>query len=200
MFWLLGGIPGIVKKDNLGHLKINVMPFFKYCYSKQELPMPLAFLGALLLLLFLLPQWWQAVGMRPKAGEQIDMNSREKQEFSCAPLSLFISGNMTKVFNNTPHCRVITIWELTFSFSSSDRISSSSSSPWAEGRAAHQRRGCERRQSTGDTFIWILVRGYEMWNFSCKNSAGWGKNDYELQLLNLNIWTNWNLIYTPSTW
>lgn len=37
--------------------------------------MPLAFLGALLLLLFLLPQWRQAVGRRSKAGQQINMNS-----------------------------------------------------------------------------------------------------------------------------
>lgn len=44
-------------------------------FSKQELPMPLAFLWALLLLLFLLPQWWEATGRRPKARGQINMNS-----------------------------------------------------------------------------------------------------------------------------
>lgn len=54
--------------------------------------MPLAFLGALLLLLFLLPQWWQAVGRRPKAGEQINRNSSEHQ----ALLSMYLfSGNAT---------------------------------------------------------------------------------------------------------
>lgn len=58
--------------------------------------MPLASLGALLLLLFLLPQGRQAVWRRPEAGQQINTNSREYQAFSCTPLNLFISGNTTK--------------------------------------------------------------------------------------------------------
>lgn len=136
MFWLFGGIPEIGKKINYsGHLKINVIPFCQYCHSKPEdLPMPLAFLGALLLLLFLFPQWRQAVGRRPKAQEQINLNSRDTkkgvQQYTSTAESSHFGG-------------------LTFSFSSSVQTFFSSSSPWAGGRALHQRRGCKQRQSRG---------------------------------------------------
>lgn len=106
--------------------------------------MPLAFLGALLLLLFLLPQGREAVGRRPKAGGQINMNPT----FSSTLLELFISRKVDK------RCPTIHLTaesshsgELTFSSSSSARIFSSSSSPWAEGTDRHQRRGCKQRQS-----------------------------------------------------
>lgn len=56
--------------------------------------MPLAFLGALLLLLFLFPQWRQAVGRRPEAGQHISVSSGLHSPSH--PLSLFISGKLTK--------------------------------------------------------------------------------------------------------
>ena len=91
MFWLFGGVPGTGNKRRLQLPKNNVVPFGQYCHSKQEVPMPLAFLGALLLLLlFLLPQWRQAVGRRPEAGGQTNINSREYQAASCTPRSVYL--------------------------------------------------------------------------------------------------------------
>lgn len=51
------------EKVDFSHLKVT--PFFQHWCTKQALPMPFAFLGVLLLFLFLFPQWWQAVGRRP---------------------------------------------------------------------------------------------------------------------------------------
>lgn len=151
------------KKDEFSQLKISVTPVCQYCRSKQEVPMPPSFLRALLLLLFLLPQWRQAVGRRPKAGGQVNMSSREYRASSCTALSVYLFQETgQKASNNTPRCRVISFWELTFSFSSSVQTFSSSSSPWAEGRVPHQRRGCKRRQSRGDISVFIPLTGYEM--------------------------------------
>ncbi len=83
--------------------------------------------------------------------------------------------------NSTPDCRVLSFWELTFSFSSSVRTFSFSSFPWAEGRVPHQRRGCKRRQGRGDTYFSIHASG-GIWNVKSQIFR------LELQLL-IPIWT-----------
>lgn len=139
------------------------MPFCRYCCSKRDLPMPLAFLGALLLLLFLFPQWRQAVGRRPEAGQHISVSSGLHSPSH--PLSLFISGKLTKggptihLTAEPSHFFRGGGGRLTFSFSSSARTFSSSSSPWAGGRGRRQRRGCKQRQSRGDTSVFRLLTG-----------------------------------------
>lgn len=58
------------------------------------------------------------------------------------------------------HCRTISFWELTFSFSSSFQSFSFSSSLWAEGRDPHRRRGCKQKGHL------CLHSGNVIWNVS----------------------------------
>lgn len=166
MFWLFGGIPGIGEKDDFSHRKRNVMPVCQYCRSKQELPMPLAFLGALLLLLFLLPQWRQAVGRRPKAGEQINMKHSPAQLIYFRKHDKRCPTHLTEPSHSGD-------WPFPFPLPFGLSLLLFTLGPRGEllikGGAASR----DRAEGTL-TSVFIQVMRYETWNLSCKDSARWG--------------------------
>lgn len=158
--------------------------------------MPLAFLGALLLLLFLLPRWRQAVGRRPKE-EQISMNSGEYQAFSCTPLSLFMSGNTTKGIQQQTslHSHLILGTDLFLFLFRSDFLFFFF--PLGRGESSSSKEGL---QAETEQKGHLLLYSFWWWEMKCEISAARIQQSEEhifgpWQLLNPNIWTGIWFIY-----